>query len=38
MVWFNLKKVNEVEGTEHYQVLILSRFTALENLRVFCGY
>jgi hypothetical protein len=29
---FNLKKLNEVEGKEHYQVDILNRFAALENL------
>jgi hypothetical protein len=29
---FNLKKLNEVEGKEEYQVKISNRFTALENL------
>jgi hypothetical protein len=28
---FNLKKVNEVEGKEQYQVQISNRFTPLEN-------
>jgi hypothetical protein len=32
METFNLKKLNEVEGKEHYQVEISNRFTALENL------
>jgi hypothetical protein len=29
---FNLKKLNEVEGKEHYHVEISNRFSALENL------
>jgi hypothetical protein len=29
---FNLKKLNEVEGKEQYNVEISNRFTALENL------
>jgi hypothetical protein len=29
---FNLKKLNEAEGKEQYQVEISNRFTALENL------
>jgi hypothetical protein len=29
---YNLKKLNEVEGKEHYHVEISKRFTALENL------
>jgi hypothetical protein len=29
---FNLKKLNEVEGREHYRVEISNRFAALENL------
>jgi hypothetical protein len=29
---FNLKELNEVEGKAQYQVEILNRFTALENL------
>jgi hypothetical protein len=33
MVSFNLKKLNEVEGKEHYCVEISNRFAALENLR-----
>jgi glycine betaine/choline ABC-type transport system substrate-binding protein len=29
---FNLKKLNELEATEHYQIKISKRFAALENL------
>jgi hypothetical protein len=29
---FNLKKLNEVEGKEQYQIEISNRFAALENL------
>jgi hypothetical protein len=32
MEWFNLKKLNEIEGKEQYHVQISNRFTALENL------
>jgi hypothetical protein len=30
---FNFKKLNEVEGKEHYHVEILNRFADLVNLR-----
>jgi hypothetical protein len=29
---FNLKKLNEIEGTEQYRVEIPNKFAALENL------
>jgi hypothetical protein len=29
---FNLKKINEVEGKEHFRVEVSNRFTALEDL------
>jgi hypothetical protein len=32
ITWFNLKKLDEVEGKEQYRVEILNRFAALENL------
>jgi hypothetical protein len=32
MEWFNLKKLNDVEGKEHYHVQISNRFADLENL------
>jgi (p)ppGpp synthase/HD superfamily hydrolase len=35
---FNLKKLNEVEGKEHYHVEISNRFAALENLDIGGGY
>jgi hypothetical protein len=31
---FNVKKLNEVEGKEQYQVKISNRFAALENLDI----
>jgi hypothetical protein len=34
---FNLKKLNEVEGKEQYQVKISDRFAALENLHNVVG-
>jgi hypothetical protein len=32
MEWFNLKKLNKVEGNEQFEVEISNRFAALENL------
>jgi hypothetical protein len=32
MEWFNLKKLNEIEGTEKYRVGVSNRFASLENL------
>jgi hypothetical protein len=32
MEGFNLKKLNEVEGKEHYRVEVSKRFAALEDL------
>jgi hypothetical protein len=34
---FNLKKLNEGEGREQYQVTIKNRFSALENLKRIMG-
>ena len=31
---FNLRKLNELEGKEKYQIVITNRFAALENLNV----
>jgi flagellar basal body-associated protein FliL len=32
MEWFNIKKVNEVEGKEQFRVEVSNRFAALEDL------